>query len=190
MNQFHVGQKVRVRRDIPVGTRCSNCPLEFEEGSKEHSGQTLTIKRFDIDGDPRFFEFIDNECGLHGEPHFFSPDWLEPVEEPVVDRDSILEAYESLKRRVIVDFNENALGIWTKTLVPYRPNHSLITRMKAIAKRLLDADTKALIEAGYIDDSLNLTQDGREALDAILFGANKPALVEQAKKEIEEKKED
>ncbi len=55
-----------------------------------------------------------------------------------------------------------------------------------IAKRLLDADTKTLRKANFLDSELNLTHEGKSALWAILFDANKAALVAAAQEAIDE----
>ncbi len=62
------------------------------------------------------------------------------------------------------------------------PNMSLSN----IAKRLLDADTKTLRKANFLDTELNLTHEGKNALWAILFDANKAALVAAAQEVIDE----
>jgi len=58
--------------------------------------------------------------------------------------------------------------------------------MKSLSKLLLDADTKTLIKAGYLREDLTLSPFGEEAMQTILFQANKVALVEKAKEEIAE----
>lgn len=62
--------------------------------------------------------------------------------------------------------------------------------MNCIQKLLLGADEKTLIEAGYIDTEMNLTGKGTAALLSIVFAANKPALVEMAKEEVAEAKDE
>jgi hypothetical protein len=62
-------------------------------------------------------------------------------------------------------------------------------KLGAIAKRLLDGDTKTLVKAGYINGDLELTDEGTAALNAVIFEQNKAALVEAAKAEIEETKQ-
>lgn len=53
--------------------------------------------------------------------------------------------------------------------------------MSPIAKTLLDADTQALVSAGLLDSNLDLSSRGWHMLKAILFTANKEALVKAAK---------
>lgn len=57
-----------------------------------------------------------------------------------------------------------------------------------IADRLLDEDTKALIEAGYLDSSLNLTTSGKEVMQYLDFKVRKNRMVKLAKKEIAARK--
>lgn len=62
-------------------------------------------------------------------------------------------------------------------------NKNIQTKMKKInnfMKRLLDADTKKLINAGIINGDLLLTSEGREALESIVFQVNKAELLKIA----------
>lgn len=59
--------------------------------------------------------------------------------------------------------------------------------MKTISnmmKKLLDADTQALVKAGYINGDLELTTEGGQALQMISFIANKAELVKMAQEKI------
>lgn len=63
-----------------------------------------------------------------------------------------------------------------------------MNRVSAMMKRLLDADTQTLVKAGFLDQNLELTEHGCDALDAILFDANKAALVKLAQEKLDEAK--
>lgn len=66
---------------------------------------------------------------------------------------------------------------------------SMIKKLSNFIKKMVDADTQALIEADYMFSDLGgLTNEGKEELMNILFIANKAALVEAAKAKIEEAK--
>jgi hypothetical protein len=70
-------------------------------------------------------------------------------------------------------------------------NQSIIKKtMNLIKKALLSKDDKNLIKAGYMDDNMNLTGRGREALEFITYTENKAKLVEMAEAQIAEDKED
>lgn len=58
-----------------------------------------------------------------------------------------------------------------------------------LAKRLFDADTKALIKAGYLNNDLTPTKDGEDALIALLIEKHKADYVAAAKEKIEEARE-
>ena len=58
--------------------------------------------------------------------------------------------------------------------------------ISAIAKRLLDKDTRTLVKAGFLDSELDLTEKGQEALDAINFEEQKAKLVKMAEEELAE----
>jgi len=71
----------------------------------------------------------------------------------------------------------------------YKNNKSNIKmKITNLAKKILDKNIKKLIEAGYIDNKLELTQEGTSALLAILFQEKKEELVKLAKDEIKENK--
>ena len=63
--------------------------------------------------------------------------------------------------------------------------HMKITNL---AKKLLDKKTRDLIEVGYIDGNLELTEEGKEALLSILFMEKKEDLVKMAQDEIKNNK--
>lgn len=63
-----------------------------------------------------------------------------------------------------------------------------MTKLNNMMKRLLDADTKKLIQAGLINGDLLLTEEGKQAIFAIILEANKKELVKLAEEIIEEEK--
>ncbi len=69
----------------------------------------------------------------------------------------------------------------------YYPNgsHSNMS-LSSIAKRLLDADTKVLIKAGYMHSDLSLTEKGLKSLTSIVFEQNKAAVVAEAQADLDE----
>ena len=54
-------------------------------------------------------------------------------------------------------------------------------------KKLVDADTQALVKAGYINGDLELTDEGKNELMALVFDANKAALVVAAQAKLTQK---
>ena len=68
-----------------------------------------------------------------------------------------------------------------------QPNKTM-NKLKPMTKRLLDKDTQTLCKAGYINGDLELTENGRNALDTIIFTANKAELVKMAQEELDEEK--
>ncbi len=61
--------------------------------------------------------------------------------------------------------------------------------VSSMAKKLLDADSQALVQAGFISESLTITQEGSDALREIMFDKYKKELVAVAKSKIKEEKE-
>jgi hypothetical protein len=64
----------------------------------------------------------------------------------------------------------------------------LMTKISILAKKLLDADVKALVEAGYLNDKLELTEEGKEAVLTHYLNANKKALADEARAVLAEAK--
>lgn len=62
---------------------------------------------------------------------------------------------------------------------------TLMTTVTSMMRNLLDPETQALIEAGFLGQDLELTSEGSGALDAIVFAQNKEALVKAAKAKLE-----
>lgn len=73
-------------------------------------------------------------------------------------------------------------------LIQRKPKKSLMSSISLIAQKLLDPSLKTLIDAGYMSSDLCLTDTGRYALEAILFAANKDALVAAAQEVIDARK--
>lgn len=73
-----------------------------------------------------------------------------------------------------------------------KPNNKQKTRkgimnsLSMMAKKLLDSDTKTLIKARFLDEELNLSEEGIEALNTILFGIHKADMVKLAKESLKE----
>jgi hypothetical protein len=65
----------------------------------------------------------------------------------------------------------------------------IMNKLTSMLKRILDPEAQTLYKAGFIDGNMALTSRGQEALNAILFTANKAELVKQAEEELKEEKE-
>lgn len=63
-------------------------------------------------------------------------------------------------------------------------------RIRMIAKKLLDKDTRTFIKAGILDDDLNLTATGAEAVVSDYFLKNKSRMLKIANDMIEEKEKE
>jgi len=66
---------------------------------------------------------------------------------------------------------------------------SFMKNLTPMLKTLLDKPARTLFKAGYINGDLELTEEGRSALNTILFNANKVALVKMAQEVLDEEKE-
>lgn len=57
-----------------------------------------------------------------------------------------------------------------------------------MAEKFVDANTKALMDAGYLSDCLSLTAEGIAARDAAVFDLVKDTLIKEAKAKVAETK--
>lgn len=80
-------------------------------------------------------------------------------------------------------------GVYLNSLELVNNQKSIMKRVSDMMKKLLDADTQALVKAGYINGDLELTTEGGKALTVILFVANKRALVDAANVTIAEEED-
>ncbi len=103
---------------------------------------------------------------------------------------------------VVTDYNDNAGIVYAMKkhdgytcgctcnfyedakLITNKPG--IMKKLSILLKKLVDSDTQTLIKAGYIDDKLELTEAGEQALLTILFLANKAELVTMAQADLDE----
>jgi len=91
------------------------------------------------------------------------------------------------KGYAVLDIEHNKNGIWFEEL-ELLTNKNTMQKLNSMMKRLLDADTKKLVQAGLINGDLELTDEGIEALRAIEFEGHKAELVKIAEEKIAEEK--
>jgi len=75
-------------------------------------------------------------------------------------------------------------------LVNQTNKKGVIMKLNLMMRRLLNADVKKLIKAGLMNGDLLLTEEGKNAVYAILVETYKKELVEIAKEIIDEEKEE
>lgn len=113
------------------------------------------------------------------------PDYL-MITQVCSDGKYYYEAYKNGKR---VDNCHGCLGESDFELL----NKNKLTIMQQVnifVKKLIDEDTKLLVEAGLLDSNLNPTTEGKEQSDAIDFLKNKKELVIIAKEIIDEREKE
>lgn len=66
----------------------------------------------------------------------------------------------------------------------------IMQTLSAMAKRLLDKDTKTLIKAGYLSTDLSITEKGIKHINAFLFDKFKSDIVKVAEEVIAEEEKD
>lgn len=79
-------------------------------------------------------------------------------------------------------------GHWMLNELQKYHKEGRMSQVSKLAQKLLDADTRTLMEAGYLNSELALTSKGEEALKQLLFVTNKVELIKQAKADLTEEK--
>ena len=81
------------------------------------------------------------------------------------------------------------IGVDTAINKIKEPKKTIMNKISTFVKRLIDPDTQALIEAGFISqDTMTVSYEGQNQLNEILFFANKAELVKLAKAKLAEEK--
>ena len=65
-----------------------------------------------------------------------------------------------------------------------------MSQLSKLAKKLLDADTKALVKAGVLDNELDVTEEGVDFVISFLIDKNKEELAKEARKQLQEQKKE
>lgn len=83
-------------------------------------------------------------------------------------------------------------GTWSYTASVQMPKKkkTLMSYISLVAKKLLDADLKILLKAGWLNEDLSLNDRGRRALADMLLLERKTDLAALAAEEIKERKEE
>ena len=97
----------------------------------------------------------------------------------------IVEYEDSDNKLVRLGFKEEDLELESKKGVI-----SKFMKLNSMMRRLLNADLKRLIKAGLMNGDLLLTEEGKNALYALLVEVHKKELVEIANEIIKENKEE
>ncbi len=66
----------------------------------------------------------------------------------------------------------------------YQFNPTDMSNVSHVLDALLDEDTRALVDAGYLANDLSLTNEGKYRLTIIAFDQNRAALVAAAKEQL------
>jgi hypothetical protein len=72
-----------------------------------------------------------------------------------------------------------------ESIIKQKNKKTTMTQINIMMKKLLDSDTQTLVRAGFLDNELNLTDEGKEAIFVSLFDTQKAALVVAAQAKID-----
>lgn len=67
---------------------------------------------------------------------------------------------------------------------------NIMNTLTILAKKVIDADLRSMIKIGWLDNSLQLTQDGEDAVLAHYLSENKAAFGKMAEEALKERKKD
>ena len=88
----------------------------------------------------------------------------------------------------VVDGGANKYYWTDEMLITTTTKGETMQKINPMMKRLLDKDTKALYKAGYLNGDLEFTNEGKDALEALVFVGYRAELVLEAEKVIAEEK--
>lgn len=84
-----------------------------------------------------------------------------------------------------IDANQNEFKLYSS-----KKTVGIMASLSKLAKRTLDSDIKTLVKAGYLTNELEFTDEGDEALCALLLEQHKVQLVKMAKEDLKDRKEE
>ncbi len=98
----------------------------------------------------------------------------------------VITAVNSSTATVRMDGSKNSCDARKVSSAP-----GIMTKLKTLAKKMFDADTKVMVEAGYLTECLELTESGKEVIftQFLLVPANKKAVADEAREVLKEQKE-
>lgn len=102
-----------------------------------------------------------------------------------------LEEPRETQEEVILNYNVFASPHNTTYMdsIIDEPKYTKMNRLTNKIKRLFNADKRTLYKAGYITECGDLTPEGKQELDYILWEANEKKLVKLAEEKLAEEKE-
>ena len=86
-------------------------------------------------------------------------------------------------------FKENELILVSQKIVSAN-KQTMASKIKNIAKSLLDSDLKAMISVGWLNGDLSLTEEGKDVVLARYFSKNKEVFGEMATELLKEQEKD
>ncbi len=163
--------------DVVVGNKKANCYVVTKEG---YTGTVTesTEDRFSIDGflaNPDCFDLVGRVHqkktlgDTHKGPWLEEDGWMPPLC-PVAP---------------------GIFNPWDSSPSQYKDSKKkgVIPMLSILAKKLLDADVKALVEIGWLDSELDVTESGTDAILALFVEQNKAELAKRAKEELKKRKD-
>jgi hypothetical protein len=169
-----VGEKYRVVKDIHHG--------RYEKGE--------IVSFNDVSQDKYGYIKDSNGFSIRGTTDYLTTEYLELVEEPETEHFVMGDCLRKIAEHSAYRYMgfEGTTGM--ETYQPEPINQSIITKsMNFIKNALLSKEDKTLIKAGFLNEDLSLTSQGKQALEFITFKASKKELVTMAEEQIAEEKE-
>lgn len=174
-HQFKKGDLVKIIKRLPGNTFGESRGCYEPDGFVGRVG--YVSRAFYGDGSIQVWSEREGKGKYLG---IFTPEELEFVAVQVLPTCSVYKGnYKILSR----DYSS------LTPFIKYQPtNKPIMKTLTTMMQKLLDAPTQTLVKAGYINGDLELTNEGNNALMAILFVANKDALVADAQTKLDAEK--
>lgn len=186
---FEIGERVQLNR----------CMCHDDLGNNNRfRGKAIFHGQSDTHRDCWALELLEDEEGkTHGSAQWGWWDFTKAYTNHLESVEPMLRGSTYTSTIKVDEAMLNDMMRWTGSIqwrdddeVIIKPKQTIMQKLNLFVKKLLDQDLKTLIKAGYVDECLNLTEAGRQALTAILFFEKKAELVKAAEEKLAEEKEE
>jgi hypothetical protein len=190
------------KREFKVGDRVKT--LVDGEMDKTHKGETGVVGSISNFGKPIRVIFDDCHHDVEDKYDWFDSEDLELLEPTVKEvkeekadigaltfadiyKTTIKHIDETTTAPNYVTFDWGSFGGGIDIVKPKQP---LMKKVSTLAKKLFDADTRALVESRFLNDDLTLSSTGKDALLDYLFLDYKKEMATEARRVIRAAKKD
>jgi hypothetical protein len=186
------------KREFKVGDRVKT--LADGEMDKTHKGETGVVGSISNFGKPIRVIFDDCHHDVEDKYDWFDSEDLELLEptvkevkeEKAEEKEMSFEEFRGGINTIISPANpyDSSFVGWGHISTAPKPKQPLMKKVSTLAKKLFDADTRALVESRFLNDDLTLSSTGKDALLDYLFLEYKKEMATEARRVIRAAKKD